>query len=248
MTHWDAALYDEAHSFVAAYGGSLVDDLDPRPGERILDLGCGTATLTAEIAARGAGVVGLDSSEEMLARGREEHPGLDLVHGDGADFSFAHPFDAVFSNAALHWVGRPDAAATCIARVLRAGGRFVAEFGGHGNVAALLGSLAEAAATRGHALRGAWYFPTIGEYAAVLERHGLVVTDARLYPRPTTLSGDDGLATWYRMFAGGHLADVPAADREAVIEDAVDHLRPTAFRDGTWTADYVRLRVRAIRG
>src|SRR5207302_10671977 len=101
---WDAGLYDGRHAFVWKHGASLVGLLAPRPGERVLDLGCGTGHLTAALAAAGAGVVGLDRSEEMLAQARSAYPALEFVCGDARDFRFGEPFDAVFSNAALHWV------------------------------------------------------------------------------------------------------------------------------------------------
>jgi trans-aconitate methyltransferase len=246
---WDAGLYDAKHAFVTEQGRGLIDLLDARPGERVLDLGCGTGDLAAAVAARGAAVVGLDASSEMLAAARAKHPHLEFVPGDAADFRFAEPFDAVLSNAALHWVPDAEGAARSVAAALERGGRFVAEFGGRGNIRAVIDGVRRAAAeVAGLDVRHRWYFPSVGEYAGLMERHGLEVRWAALFDRPTPLAdGDRGLRTWLTMFWADLLAAVPADRRDAVIGRAEELARPALFRDGTWVADYRRLRVVAVK-
>jgi trans-aconitate methyltransferase len=246
---WDAALYDGKHAFVYEIGKGLVELLDPRRGERILDLGCGTGHLTARIAESGAVVVGLDRSPEMLTTARSTYPHLEFVEGDAADFALPGQFDAVFSNAVLHWVADAEGAVRCGARALKPGGRFVAEFGGHGNIAGIAAAVAEA--TRevvGVPVGHGWYFPSVGEYAPILERYGLEVRSAALFDRPTPLDGADGFRDWLTMFRGGLLDRVPEPARGAVLARAEEIARAGLFRDGRWVADYRRLRVAAVRG
>src|SRR5277367_3573693 len=167
---WNPELYQASHSFVWKFGRELLALLAPQPGERILDVGCGTGQLTAEIAQAGAQVTGLDNAPDMLADARKNFPGLTFVLGNAARFDFAEPFDAVFSNAVLHWVKDADGAVASIARVLRPGGRFIAEFGGHGNIATVLAAL-RAVLGPDADQQSPWYYPSIGEYAPILERH-----------------------------------------------------------------------------
>jgi trans-aconitate methyltransferase len=243
---WDAARYQDQHSFVWRYGASLLELLAAQPGERILDLGCGTGQLTAEIARSGAHVVGLDNSADMLANARRNYPDLEFVLADASAFDFPAPFDAVFSNAALHWVQDADGAAASIARALRPGGRFVAEFGGKEDIAsvqaalrAVLGPVADE--------QSPWFYPGIAEYSAVLERHGLEVRNASLFDRPTPLEGENGLDHWLRMFTPAYLRRFSPDQADDIVRQLVKHLRPALYRDGIWTVDYRRLRVLAIR-
>jgi trans-aconitate methyltransferase len=245
---WDANLYERSHSFVWKHGAALLDLLAPQPGERILDLGCGTGHLTAQIAAAGASVVGIDSSPTMIEQARREYPLLHFEVADARSFAFAEPFDAVFSNAALHWVKPPEPVIACVRRALKPGGRFVAEFGGKGNVRAIAAALAEAARALG--VTGPedwWYFPSIGEYASLLERDGLEVGQAALFDRPTALEGEQGMRRWVEMFGSAWLNAVPAARRDDFLRAVEERLRPALCRDGTWHADYRRLRVVARR-
>ncbi len=226
---WDASAYDTRFRYVADYGAALIDILDPQPRECILDLGCGSGRLTSEIAARGAQVTGIDSSPEMIAEARALFPQLRFETADARTFRAAEPFNAVFSNAVLHWITPPEAAVETIAASLKPGGRFVAEFGGRGNTASIVRELGF----------NPWFYPSIGEYASLLESRGLLVTSAVLFPRPTEVPGESGLIDWLRMF-------VPSLDAsEATRIDRA--LRPTLFRDGSWWIDYVRLRICAVR-
>lgn len=245
---WNSTLYEAKHAFVWKAADSLLELLDARPGERILDLGCGTGHLTERIAATGAHVVGLDHSQTMLDQARASFPHLRFEQGDARDFSFDQPFDAVFSNATLHWVKPPEKAADCIAQALRPGGRFVAEFGGRGNVHTIESAMQKAASLFGlSAPESLWYFPSIAEYAAVLEQAGLAVTFATLFDRPTPLEGVDGLRDWIRMFGGGVLDKLLATQRDDFLSRVEDLTRPSLFQDARWVADYRRLRVIAVR-
>jgi SAM-dependent methyltransferase len=246
---WDACLYDSKHSFVWKYGEGLIEILAPQPGERILDLGCGTAHLTSRIAEAGAEVVGVDLSADMVEQARRNYPGLRFEVADGNDLGFDAEFDAVFSNAAIHWMKDPAGVAASISRALVPGGRFVAEFGHKGNLKAIHSAIHGAARDAGCDIKPAFkYYPTVGEYATLLERHGFTVTYAAYYERPTPLEGGErGLRNWMEMFASNMLDAIPAEKRSSVVSNAEDQLRPRLYRDGVWSADYKRIRVRAIK-
>lgn len=246
--NWNADLYDASHSFVWKFGASLVELLAPQPGERILDLGCGTGHLTARIAATGAEVVGFDSSQEMIDQARRAHPAIRFEIGDARTFSFGEGFDAVFSNAVLHWVQQPELVVGRVRAALRPGGRFVAEFGGRGNTRQMVAALLKQAAAFGvedYAIP--WYYPGIAEYSSILEQHGLEVTYATLFDRPTPLDGHDGMKKWFEMFCGSLLDRLDREQRALCLKALDDDLRPALFRDGQWLADYRRLRVVAQR-
>lgn len=244
---WNANLYRDSHSFVWNYGQSLVGVLDPQPGQRVLDLGCGTGELTEEIARKGAHVTGVDYAASMIDAARSRFGQLDFRVEDAAALPFEAEFDAVFSNAALHWVKDAPAAAAGIARALRPGGRFVAEFGARGNVATLEKAFSVALLqTAGAAFRSPWYFPSIGEYASLLEASGFEVNAATVFDRPTELAGRGGLRDWYRMFLGDWLVplDVDATERVLAV---AERLCADRYADGSWMADYRRLRITATR-
>src|SRR5271165_150010 len=228
--NWDAQTYDTRHRYVFQFGAGLVDDLAPKPGETVLDLGCGTGHLTAEIARRGAKVAGIDRSEDMIAQARGSYPDLEFAVADALEYRPDRQFDAVFSNAVLHWIQPPDRVIRTIHAALKPGGRFVAEFGGKGNTASVL-------AVTG---RNPWYFPGIVEYGSLLEANGFELVRALLFERPTPLEGESGLRDWLKMF---YQPPLP----EELISAAEAQLRPTLFREGTWFLDYRRLRISAVR-
>ncbi len=248
---WDAALYDDKHSFVWKYGAGVLELLTPQPGERILDLGCGTGHLTAQIAAAGADVIGIDKSAAMLEEARKQYPYLRFEQADATDFAFDAPFDAVFSNAVLHWVLDAERAVACIARALKPGGRFVAEFGGKGNMKPLIDVVSQALEALGYRQNGPtsfWYFPSVGEYATLLERQGLEVASAQLFDRPTPLEdGEEGLRIWLKMFGSPFFVGMPTEQQGVVVQQVEAQLRPTYYREGIWIAPYRRLRVVASK-
>ena len=232
---WDAADYARVGGFVAALGQAALDLLDPRPGEHILDVGCGDGTLTLKIREAGASVVGIDNSESMIAAARAK--GLDARLMDAAELKFTEAFDAVFSNATLHWILAKNRAARAIWFALKPGGRFAGEMGGEGNLALLREALDDVLVLRGFGpptFASNWY-PSVEDFVAVYEQAGFKDVDARLIERPTPL--DHGVAAWVTTFRAGWLdrAGVPLDQRQSIADQVAD-------RVGTTTLDYVRLR------
>lgn len=222
--------------------------LAPKAGERILDVGCGTGQLTKAIAESGASVVGIDKSPEMIESAQSNYPGIQFRVADAADFSFAEPFDSVFSNAALHWVTRAESAVECIATALKPGGRFVAEFGGKDNAGNIARAIQQTLKERLQVeVNHDWYFPSIGEYTSLLEKHGLEVSSAWLFDRPTPLEGESGLRSWIEMFCGSMIKDVPETVRENILGEVEAKLRGTNYQDNVWFVDYRRLRITATK-
>jgi trans-aconitate methyltransferase len=241
---WSPSEYQRNAAFVSAYGAPLVERLAPRPGERILDLGCGDGTLAAVIAGAGASVVGVDASADMVAAARAR--GIDAHQADGEALAFVGEFDAVFSNAALHWMRHPEAVLGGVYRALKPGGRFVAEFGGHGCVAAIVVAVGAVLARHGVAFVHPWYFPTPDEYGQLLDAHGFEVSHIELYPRPTPLP--TGMRGWLETFANPMLTAFEAGSRSRILDEVTALLAPVLCDTrGNWTADYVRLRVVASK-
>ncbi len=242
---WDPSGYERHARFVSDLGRPVVDLLAPRAGERILDLGCGDGALTKVIAGFDVEVIGVDASPEQVAAARMR--GLDARQMDGENLEFEQEFDAVFSNAALHWMMNTDAVIAGVARALRPGRRFVGEFGGgHGNVAACMVALIAALRQRGIDARAAipWYFPTVEEYREKLETQGFRVDRMELISRPTPLP--TSIEGWLETFAGRFFSLVPDAAQRPLRDEVVELLRPCLCDSrGRWTADYVRLRFAA---
>ena len=232
---------------MTTYGDALLDRLDPQPGQRVVDLGCGTGHHAAEIAARGAEVEGLDPDAAMLDRARAEYPALTFRAADARTFTVAESVDAVFSNATLHWIPVADQQAVLdhVHAALRPGGRFVAEMGGAGNVSTIVAAVEESLATHGLAPLAAppWCFPTPGEQATRLEAAGFRVRSIEHFDRPSPLAPGDTAADWLRMFGPHLLAATPAVELADFLAE-VDRRTAPRLRaaDGSWHADYVRLR------
>jgi trans-aconitate 2-methyltransferase len=243
---WDSSLYDDRHSFVWKKGADLVEMLAPEPGERILDLGCGTGHLTDRIAAAGAEVTGLDSSPSMIAQARQNFPKLRFQLADARTFRVDSPCDAIFSNAVLHWIREAGEAVESIARALKPAGRLVLEMGVKGNVAKVSHGIEEVLWEAGFAARHKWFYPSLGEYASLLESHGFEIEIGQTFPRWTRLEHPDrGLREWIEMFAGAYFEDVPAERKPELLREIENRLRPELWCDGAWFADYRRLRIRA---
>ena len=244
MNQWNVELYENKHSYVWQYGSEILEILAPQPGESILDLGCGTGQLTSQIAATGARVVGMDAASSAIATCRQNYPQIEFIVADGADFTVEQSFDAVFSNAALHWIQPPAAAVKCIYKALKPGGRFVAEFGGKGNVKQIIDAIQQEIAQPDY---NPWYFPSIGEYSTLLEQQGFEVNCALLFSRPTKLESENGLASWLEMFAKDCFDMLTLAEKIALIKRIESKLRSSLYRDRHWWADYYRLRIIATK-
>ena len=242
---WSAETYARHARFVSDLAGPVLEWLAPQAGERVLDLGCGDGVLTAELARRGISVLGIDISESLLKAAAER--GVETRQMDGQNLPFDGEFDAVFSNAALHWMSNASAVIEGVFRALKPGGRFVAEFGGHGNVAAVTTAMRATAWRRGGdaTLAGPWFFPSVAVYREMLEERGFRVVRIGLFPRPTPLA--TGMIAWLRVFRRPFFAQF-GADEDAVLSEVEELLAPS-LRDakGNWTADYVRLRVEAVK-
>ena len=240
---WDAEVYEKNGAFVHGLAGGVVEWLAAQPGESILDLGCGDGQLTARIAAMGANVIGVDASPQMAAAARACGIKVDEAQAESLPYA-DRTFDAVFSNAVLHWVRGQDAMMAEVHRVLRAGGRFVAEMGGYGNIAAIRVALIAVLARHGFDGRedNVNHFPTPEAYTKRLTQHGFHVEKIALIPRPTPLP-EGGMSAWIKTFRRGLLGTLPEAMRDTIVEEAVALLE-SALRDeeGNWSADYVRLR------
>ncbi|HEY6111276.1 MAG TPA: methyltransferase domain-containing protein [Chthoniobacterales bacterium] len=245
-TVWDPQTYSQNARFVSDLGEPLLNLLDPLPRERVLDLGCGDGALTEKIAALGSRVVGVDASAAQLVavRGR----GIDAVTMDGHRLGFRRAFDAVFTNAALHWMKQPDKVVAGVAHCLKPSGRFVGEFGGQGNVETIRSALHAELRRRGvdPSTVDPWFFPSSEEYAALLAKFGFTIDYIELIPRPTPLPGD--VLPWLDIFAQPFTKAIGEAARPDFIAEVRSRLERSLRRpDGVWIADYVRLRFKARR-
>jgi SAM-dependent methyltransferase len=242
---WRANIYSRHAHFVPALGQPVLELLKPASGERILDLACGDGVLTEKIALSGATVVGVDAAADMVNAAKNR--GLDARLMDGVNLNFHREFDAVFSNAALHWMkSDPDAVIAGVARALKPGGRFVAEMGGHGCIAAITVAIVAVMGRRGVDAKPhiPWYFPTVDDYRSRLEGKGFTVDYIELIPRPTPLPTD--MAGWLEVFAASLFAHLPEEQRTSARDEVIELLRLVLCDEqGRWTGDYIRLRFAA---
>ncbi len=248
---WNPDLYTNKHAFVYEYGASLIQLLAPQKNERILDVGCGAGQLAEQISKSGATVIGIDQSADMIQKAKSNYPQLEFHVMDAANFSFKTPFDAVFSNATMHWVLEKEKAIECIGNTLKKGGRFVLEMGGKGNIATILNQLIETLKEKGYpenAARSVWYFPSVGAYTSLLEKYGFRVVLAQHYDRPTELADSDhGVEDWLEMFGSMYLEGIPEQKKKGIKTDVQEKIREQCFINGKWFADYKRLQILAIK-
>jgi len=253
---WDVDLYQNQHNFVWEYGSSLIDLLDPQASERILDVGCGTGVLTQEISSQAGGTVvaiGFDADLSMVQKAQEQFPNLTFFQASAEETIELDggPVDAIFSNAALHWVTDAESAVASMSRNLKPGGRFVVEFGGKGNVQQIVDATIHALEEKYNTttIKNPWYFPSIAEYSSLLEKYGIEVTFARLFDRPTPLeAGENGLSNWLRMFGkNSFFKDVPEQHLEILLDQISENLRPRLFDGKQWRADYRRIQIVGVK-
>ncbi|MCM3626348.1 methyltransferase domain-containing protein [Paenibacillus glycanilyticus] len=248
---WNPGTYDTKLGFVSKLGQGILEWLDPKAGERILDLGCGTGDLAAEIAGFGSIVTGMDQSEPMIATARNKYPAMSFLVGDGEHFKVDAPFDAVFSNAALHWMTNATGVIESVREALKDGGRFVAEFGGKGNVDTFVRAFYQVMPRYdvNPAERDPWFFPSIGEYAGLLEQNGFEVRIAEHFDRPTPLpEGEKGVMHWLDGFGDAFFKGMDEAARQAAKQEVYETARQQLqVVNGVYQADYRRIRVAAVK-
>ncbi|MFC3560421.1 class I SAM-dependent methyltransferase [Pedobacter jamesrossensis] len=245
---WDATLYDKQHHFVSDYGADVLQWLAPKIGEHILDIGCGTGQLAAQIAESGATVLGTDASADMVNNAKTAYPNLKFEVVDGTKLPYQEDFNAIFSNATFHWIENQEALVEGLFKSLKTGGRLVAEFGGKGNVKSITEAIKSAAEQLGFidkVVTNFWFFPSIGAYTTLLESKGFEVEQAWLFDRPTKLISEEGMYIWINQFASHAFKNLDNQQAESIKNLAVEILKPNYFINGEWVADYRRLRVKA---
>lgn len=247
---WDADKYTRDFSFVHQYGNSVTELIEADKNSKVLDLGCGNGALTKVLQDKGYSVIGLDASSELLQIAKEKYPDIDFLQGDATDFTLSKPVDVVFSNAVFHWINKDKQQdmLKCVYNALKDNGEFVFEFGGYGNNQKIHKALAEVFSEYGYCYEMPFYFPTIGEYAVLLENSGFEVRYAVLFDRLTELSGENGLKDWINMFVKTPFSVVKTnEEKEEITDKAVKALKNDLFIDGKWYADYVRIRMKAVK-
>ena len=248
---WNPDLYNDKHAFVFKFGEDLVAVLNPQPGERILDLGCGTGYLTSVIVNTGAEVIGIDNSIEMIANARTAYPQLDFRVQSASDFYFEDRFDAIFSNAVLHWVHEKEECIDCMYKSLKTPGRIIIEMGGSDNIEKILKALQKSLIKYGfpeNASKSLWYFPSVGEYTGLLEKRGFKVTFAVHYERETKLNdNENGIKEWIKMFGSAFLKGIDNTVIQTILNEVQNNLKSVLFKNEHWYADYKRLRVIAVK-
>lgn len=247
---WDAEKYTSDFSFVHKYGNDVAELIDMEKGCSVLDLGCGNGALTKVLNDKGYKAIGMDMSEELLNIARENYPHIEFIQGDATNFTLSEPVDVVFSNAVFHWIDKekhPDML-KCVYNALKTDGRFVFEFGGYNNNRITHNTLAQAFSEKGYTYKMPFYFPSIGEYASLLEENGFLVKYALLFDRPTELKGENGMKDWLKMFVKTPFTVIHTEEeREEVLDRTVNLLKKDLFIEGKWYSDYVRIRMKAIR-
>ncbi|HYJ64178.1 MAG TPA: methyltransferase domain-containing protein [Parafilimonas sp.] len=247
---WDADLYDNKHSFVAKYGEDVLGWLAPQKDERILDVGCGTGTLTEKIANAGAIVTGIDASPEMIVKAKQAYNNIEFFVKDATDFSFDKRFDAVFSNATFHWIKNQQQLLQSIYNNLKQGGRLVYEMGAKHNIESIHNAIKKVLIEEGFEENTnikVNYFSSAAEQAVMLEKVGFTIANIIQFDRPTELVGEDGMKNWIVQFGQSFFKNIAKEKTNAIIDKAVAILKETNYENGKWYAGYIRLRVKAIK-
>lgn len=244
--NWNATLYDGEHEFVSRYGRGLIEVLNPKAGEKILDIGCGTGDLTHQLFLMGCEVTGIDASESMIGKAKEKFPDIRFICADACRFELNEKFDAVFSNAVLHWIKDQEAMLQSVYTHLKRGGRFVAELGARGNVEKIRTTLKNTLREHGFTEQADisnWYFPSVAEYANKLEQHGFEIRLMEGYERPTILqSSEKGIVNWLEMFGSAFFRGIRDTEKVKILNEVQDKLKKDLYQEDFWIADYKRLR------
>lgn len=253
IMRWNSNLYDDSHRFVSQYGSEVVELLASKAGEEILDLGCGTGDLAMELKKIGGKITGIDASAEMIRKAKAKYPEIPFYQGDATGFELDNRFDAVFSNATLHWIPAEHHPKVLneIKTHLKSDGRLVAEMGGAENVKTVRTAVQESLLEMGlpeRAQRQIWYFPKAEDYRQILEKSGFKVDFLKIIDRPTKLEGKEGLQNWLKMFGDKWFKGLQTNVIQKVLAKTQEKLKPTIFKDGDWIADYKRLRFKAYLG
>jgi trans-aconitate 2-methyltransferase len=247
---WDSTLYDTKHSFVSKYGEDVARLLNPQQDEIILDAGCGTGDLTAIIAASGAIVEGIDLSKEMIEQAKEKFPEISFKIASITEYEKPEFYDAIFSNATLHWILDKEKAIQKMFENLKYGGRLVLEMGGKNNVREIISAISKALKKQGlgeRILNRQWYFPSIGEYSTLLEAQGFRVEYAMDFNRETELKSKDGIKDWIKMFGKDFFEGLDKTTIDSVLTEIQTSLFATRYYNNKWYADYKRLRIVATK-
>ena len=247
---WDANKYTSDFSFVHQYGNDVMELIAAEKNSTVLDLGCGNGALSKTLQDKGFVVKGIDASRELLDIAKKSYPGIEFIQADAADFSLPEPVDVVFSNAVFHWIDkeRQGDMLKCVHNALKENGQFVFEFGGYGNNQLIHGALARIFEERNYTYNMPFYFPTISEYSTLLENASFRVIYAILFDRPTELKGENGLKDWIKMFVKSPFSVIENGEEQEMITDkAVEALRGILYKDVKWYADYVRIRMKAVK-
>lgn len=244
---WNAGLYKDSFSFVPDYGSSVMELIDFDKAENAVDLGCGNGTLTAKLKEKGLDVTGVDASDEMLALARQSYPDIVFKKADATAFAVDKKVDLVFSNAVFHWIDKEKQPLLlkCVSDSLVSRGQFVFEFGGYGCAESIHSELERVFQKHGYNYLRCFYFPTVGEYAPLVEEAGMRVKTALLFDRPTAQKGEDGLKNWINMFVKTPFETVKSgAEKEEIINETLGNLREKLYINDTWYVDYVRIRMK----
>ena len=247
---WDADLYNNKHAFVAKYGEDVLGWLAPQKDEYILDVGCGTGTLTGKIAESDSIVTGIDASPEMIAKAKQACNNIEFLVKDATNFSFEKKFDAVFSNATFHWIKNQQQVLQNIYNSLKQGGRLVYEMGAKHNIESIHNAVKQVLLEEGfqdNTNIAVNYFSSAAEQATMLEKVSFTVSSLIQFDRPTELIGEDGMKNWIIQFGQAFFKNIPQERAEVIINKAVSILKETNYANGKWYADYKRLRIKAIK-
>ena len=246
---WNTEKYESNFSFVHEYGEDLFNLITAPKGSFAVDLGCGNGALTEALQNEGYNVLGIDASQDMITTAKELHPNIEFSLQDVTDFKLDKKADVIFSNAVFHWINEDKQPKTVqnISDNLNEGGMLVCEFGGFGNCEAIQRAVENAFKSRNLKYIREWYFPTIAQYTALLEKAGMQTVYASLFDRLTEQKGENGVEEWMRMFLKTPFEGLADNQKNEIIAEAVNSLKPILYKNGKWFADYVRIRIKAVK-